>query len=86
MSVDQYNISVVIITKNEEQRLPECLKALRAHFSDLWVVDSNSTDRTAEIARSFGARVVDFKWDGAYPKKYGWCLTHLEDAADWMKL
>lgn len=84
MSVEDKRISVVVVTRNEEQRIASCLKALRAHFSDLWVVDSSSTDRTAEIARSFGARVVDFKWDGAYPKKYGWCLAHLNGAADWI--
>lgn len=84
MDVDQSPISVVIVTKNEERRLGACLKALREHFSDLWVVDSSSADRTNEIARSFGARVVDFKWDGKYPKKYGWCLAHLDGAADWI--
>ncbi|MFP4314362.1 MAG: glycosyltransferase family 2 protein [Alphaproteobacteria bacterium] len=77
-------ISVVVITKNEEERLATCLKSIRPHFSDIWVIDSASEDKTADIARGFGARVVNFKWNGRYPKKYGWCLERLEGVADWV--
>ena len=54
-------VSVVIPAYNEEKYLPACLEALsRQTFRDfeVVVVDNNSTDRTAEIARSLGARVV----------------------------
>jgi glycosyltransferase involved in cell wall biosynthesis len=54
-------VSVVIPARNEEERLPLCLAALRAQsMSDfeLIVVDSASTDRTGEVARGFGARVI----------------------------
>ena len=44
-------LSVAIITKNEEERLPDCLKSV--HFADeIVVIDSESTDRTVEIAKS----------------------------------
>lgn len=54
-------ISVVVPARNEEERLPRCLAALRCQsLSDfeLIVVDSASTDRTGEVARCFGTRVV----------------------------
>ena len=54
-------ISVVVPARNEEERLPRCLAALRCQsLSDfeLIVVDSASTDRTGEVARDFGTRVV----------------------------
>jgi glycosyltransferase involved in cell wall biosynthesis len=56
-------LSVAIITKNEEERLPDCLKSV--HFADeIVVIDSESTDRTVEIAKSLGARVIIEPWKG----------------------
>ncbi|MBI4990711.1 glycosyltransferase family 2 protein [Candidatus Gottesmanbacteria bacterium] len=55
-------ISVVIPALNEERYLPACLHAFKQQtFKDfeIIVVDNNSTDKTAEIARSFGARVLN---------------------------
>jgi len=49
--------SIVILTLNEEQNLPACL-ASAAACDDIVVLDSGSTDRTAEIARAAGARVI----------------------------
>jgi glycosyltransferase involved in cell wall biosynthesis len=54
-------ISVVIPARNEEELLPGCLSALRRQEADefeIVVVDSASTDRTREVAQSFGARVI----------------------------
>lgn len=56
-------ISATIITLNEERDLPRCLKSL--DFADeIVVVDSGSNDRTVEIARSLGAKVVVEPWRG----------------------
>lgn len=50
-------LSVILITKNESRNIAACLKSVA--FADEWiVVDSNSTDRTADIARSLGAQVI----------------------------
>jgi glycosyltransferase involved in cell wall biosynthesis len=49
--------SVVILTLNEERNLPGCLASV-AGCDDIVVLDSGSTDRTAEIARAAGARVI----------------------------
>ena len=49
-------ISVLILTLNEEDKLPACLASI-ARFDDIVVLDSGSTDRTVEIARAAGARV-----------------------------
>ena len=56
-------ISVLILTKNEERDLPECLESV-AWSDDVHVFDSMSTDRTAEIARSGGANLVQREFDG----------------------
>jgi (heptosyl)LPS beta-1,4-glucosyltransferase len=56
-------LSVAIITKNEEERLPDCLESVT--FADeVLVVDSGSTDGTVELAKSFGARVLIEAWRG----------------------
>ncbi|MFH1973064.1 MAG: glycosyltransferase [Patescibacteria group bacterium] len=55
-------LSIVIPVKNEEEHLPKLLASIKGQlFSDYEVIvaDAHSTDRTAEIARSFGARVVE---------------------------
>jgi glycosyltransferase involved in cell wall biosynthesis len=69
-------ISVAILTKNEERALPTCLASLTA-FEDVYVVDSDSTDGTRAVAEAAGAHVVDFRWNGAYPKKKQWSLDHV---------
>lgn len=50
-------ISVVIIAKNEEKRLPECIKSVAGWADEIIVVDDESTDQTREIAKSLGAKV-----------------------------
>lgn len=76
-------VSVIVVTKNEEPHLARCLAAL-SDFSEVIVVDSGSADNTAAIARQAGVRVVDFMWNGRYPKKRQWCLDHLELAHEWV--
>ena len=56
-------ISVLILTKNEEQDLPGCLRSV-AWSDDIHVFDSESTDRTAAIARAHGAAVTTRPFDG----------------------
>jgi glycosyltransferase involved in cell wall biosynthesis len=62
-------LSLIVISKNEEAAIVRCLNS--ANFADeIVVVDHASTDRTAEIARSFGARViVTLDWPGFGPQK-----------------
>ena len=61
-------LSVAIITLNEERNLARTLASV--HFADeIVVVDSDSTDRTAEIAKSFGARVYSHAWPGFAAQK-----------------
>ncbi|MGC2542892.1 MAG: glycosyltransferase, partial [Candidatus Sulfotelmatobacter sp.] len=56
---DAIPVTVVIPTRNEARHLARCLEAVRC-FSEVYVVDSQSTDSTVEIARAFSAEVVQF--------------------------
>lgn len=61
-------LSAAIITKNEENRLPGCLKSIE-FVKDIVVVDSGSTDRTVDLATEFGCRVFVEEWKGDGPQK-----------------
>ena len=64
-------ISAVIITLNEEKRIEKALKSLD-FVDEIIVVDTNSRDRTAEIATSYGAKVFRKEWEGyASQRNYG---------------
>lgn len=78
-------ISVIVPVRNEAHNLPRCLKALR-NFGEVAVIDSHSTDETVSIAQSFGARVLQFDYQGGWPKKRQWAMDTLPIANDWILL
>jgi glycosyltransferase involved in cell wall biosynthesis len=59
-------VSLCMIVKDEEAMLPRCLAAVADHVDELIVVDTGSTDRTVEIAESFGATILHHAWDGDF--------------------
>ena len=59
-------LSLCMIVKDEEEMLPGCLEAVADAVDEIVIVDTGSSDRTVEIAESFGARVVDFPWNGSF--------------------
>jgi glycosyltransferase involved in cell wall biosynthesis len=69
--------------RNEEANLAACLARL-SRFAEVVVIDSGSTDRTQEIAQEFGARIVDFAYDGRYPKKRNWFLLNAPPTQPWV--
>lgn len=76
-------VSVAIPVKNEAANLEHCLARL-GRFAEVVVIDSSSTDRTKEIARAFGARVVNFEWNGKAPKKRNWFLLNAPPTQPWV--
>lgn len=62
-------ISLIVITRNEEELIGQCLKSAAAFCDESIVVDSFSTDRTAEIARGLGARVFQRPFEGYVAQK-----------------
>lgn len=76
-------ISLLIPAKNERANIEACIAS--AQFAgEIVVVDSGSTDGTRELAESLGARVVDFQWNGRFPKKKNWALAHIPWQHDWV--
>jgi glycosyltransferase involved in cell wall biosynthesis len=78
-------VSVVVAARNEERNLARCLQSLQG-MGEVYVIDSQSTDATVEIARSCGATVVQFHYRGGWPKKRQWALDTLALSHDWVFL
>ncbi len=51
-------LSVVLATYNEEKNLPNCLRSVKDIADEIIIVDGTSTDRSVEIAKEFGAKVI----------------------------
>ena len=78
-------VSVIVPARNEARNLPRCLQSLK-NVGEVYVIDSQSEDDTCEIARSFGAKVVQFQYHGGWPKKRQWAMDTLSFAYDWIFL
>lgn len=76
--------TAIVVTKNEGENISHCLLPLVGLFNRVIVVDSGSTDDTVATAKSLGAEVFSFNWNGAYPKKRQWCLENLYGLGDWV--
>ena len=62
----KHSISLCMIVKNEQNNIARCLSSGREAVHEMIVVDTGSTDRTADIATVFGARVYNFTWNGNF--------------------
>ncbi len=75
-------ISLCMIVKNEEQRLGGCLESVRGMVDEVVVVDTGSSDRTVETAKSLGAKVFSYAWPGDFSKARNESLRHA--TGDWI--
>ncbi len=62
-------ISTCVITFNEENNIEDCIKSVTAFSDEILIVDSDSTDKTVEIAEKLGVKVVTHKWEGHVKQK-----------------
>ncbi|MEM9949875.1 MAG: glycosyltransferase, partial [Cyanobacteria bacterium P01_D01_bin.36] len=83
MTSSSIPVTVLIPAKNEEENLPACLASL-AQADEIFVVDSHSEDRSVEIAEGLGAKVVQFDFNGRWPKKKNWSLDNLPFRNEWV--
>ena len=76
-------ISLFVPCKNEEANIAKCLKSVD-WVEEVFVVDSKSTDQTAEVAEKLGAKVLQFDYKGGWPKKKNWALENLPFSYEWV--
>ena len=77
------NLAVVILTYNEEIHLARALHHIEGLASEVFVVDSYSTDRTVQIAKEFGAMVLQHPFTN-YAKQYEWALENAPITTEWV--
>ncbi|KAB8315818.1 glycosyltransferase family 2 protein [Tolypothrix campylonemoides VB511288] len=76
-------VSVLIPAKNEQANLPACLASV-TRADEVFIVDSQSSDKSVEIAQSYGANIVQFYFNGRWPKKKNWSLENLPFRNEWV--
>ena len=76
-------VSIVVPVKNEAANLALCLESVK-EFDDVVVVDSGSTDATCVIAAQFARQVIEFNWNGKFPKKRNWVLQVHDFKYSWV--
>ena len=76
-------IVAVILTFNEERHLERCLTSLKDVATEVVIADCFSSDRTLEVARAFGARVLQHAWVN-YATQFNWAITQLDADTDWV--
>lgn len=74
-------LNLVMIVKDEEDCLKECLERARALVDKMIIVDTGSVDRTKEIAQAFGADVYEFKWCNDFASARNFALNRSD--SDW---
>jgi glycosyltransferase involved in cell wall biosynthesis/Tfp pilus assembly protein PilF len=75
-------LTVCLVVKNEEAHLARCLESVRGLADDIVVVDTGSTDRTVEIARSFGARLFHLAWQDDFSLVRNFAIA--QATGDWI--
>jgi len=76
-------LSVLVPVKNEAANVRDCISGV-SFAEEIVVVDSASTDGTQAIAEGAGARVVQFVWNGNFPRKKNWALENIPWQNEWV--
>jgi glycosyltransferase involved in cell wall biosynthesis len=77
------SLAVLILTHNEERHIGRALSTVLPLTSEIFVIDSASSDQTVAIARSLGATVLTNPWTN-YARQFQWALDHAPITAEWI--
>lgn len=76
------DVTVIILTKNEELNIENCIRSIDGFAQRIVIVDSGSTDRTCEIAANLGADIYVHHFEN-YSKQFNWALDHVDIQTKW---
>ncbi len=77
------SLAAIILTHNESRHIKRCLEAIQPITSEVFVIDSGSSDGTPEIAGAAGAKVLTHTWKN-YADQFQWALDNIKSDADWI--
>ncbi|MDE7125478.1 MAG: glycosyltransferase family 2 protein [Muribaculaceae bacterium] len=78
------DLSVVILTYNEEIHISRCIRSVSSIARKVIVVDSESNDNTVKLATSLGAEVYTHKWPGNQAAQFNWALDNIPISTEWV--
>lgn len=78
------DLSVIILTYNEELHIRRCLENVLPIAKKIYVIDCFSTDKTKEIASKLSAEVVEHEWPGNQAEQFNWALNNLPIDTRWV--
>lgn len=78
------DLSVVVLTYNEEIHLQRCLESVSRVADEIFVVDCFSSDQTVVIAEVAGAKVFQHAWPGNQAAQFNWALENLPIQSKWI--
>ena len=78
------DITAIILTYNEELHIKRCLDNISSFVDEVYIIDSFSTDKTLEIARTYGnVRILQNKWVN-YATQFNWALENARITSKWV--
>lgn len=78
------DITAIILTKNERLHIARCLDNVNQIAKKVYVIDCHSTDGTQDIARKYGAEVIEHDWPGNQAAQFNWALDNLNIDTEWI--
>lgn len=81
----ELDISVIILTYNEEIHIRRCLENIHYFVKDIFLIDSYSTDKTLQIASEYEkVTILQNRWENNYAKQFNWGLEHTSIQTKWV--
>ena len=77
------DLTVIILTKNEEKNIEKCIRSLKDLPRRVVMIDSGSTDSTADLARALGAEVVEHPFE-SHAAQFNWALENIRLDTEWV--
>lgn len=80
------DVTIVVLTKNEEVNLPDCIESVKDFAKRIVIVDSGSSDKTEQIAHQFEKQInVDFYYHPFenYARQFNWALDNTNINTKW---
>ena len=77
------SVTAIILTKNEELNIADCINSIKGFAQRIIVVDSGSNDKTVEIAEQLGAEVVFHRFEN-YARQFNWAIDNCDILTDWI--
>ena len=78
------DLTVIVLTYNEELHIRRCLESIKQYASKIYVIDSYSTDKTVDICNDLGAIVLQNRWPGNHAEQFNWALDNLDIDTEWI--